>query len=189
MSVTAHSGFTQCFPFRSLLQLRQWKRQMLLLLNMNKTMLHCCRVNKFRPTRTAPCTQQIKYLMTGVVAALDTLAHSYGLYLAMAASLWSWVKPCMRSHRGFGLSLCANCYRMVPGQKTNSVQTSCWTDHVAPMLRPVIRILTMFLCCCFFSRDCGGSGKRKSGKDVVCFLMPTWMILWVLKVLYNSFHC
>lgn len=28
--------------------------------------------------------------------------------------------------------------------------------------------LTMFFWCCFISRDCGGSGKRKSGKDVFC---------------------
>lgn len=29
---------------------------------------------------------------------------------------------------------------------------------------PGWHFLTMFLCCCLFSRDCGGSGKRKSGK-------------------------
>lgn len=29
--------------------------------------------------------------------------------------------------------------------------------------------LTMLLWCCFLSRDCGGSGKRKSGKDVNFF--------------------
>lgn len=31
---------------------------------------------------------------------------------------------------------------------------------------PGWQFLTMLLCCCLFSRDCGGSGKRKSGKLV-----------------------
>lgn len=30
-------------------------------------------------------------------------------------------------------------------------------------------VLTMSLWCCFLSRDCGGSGKRKSGKDMNSF--------------------
>lgn len=49
--------------------------------------------------------------------------------------------------------------------------TGC-TDHVVfiPLTCPALPPrLTMFLCFCFSCRDCGGSGKRKSGEDVFFF--------------------
>lgn len=65
-------------------------------------------------------------------------------------------------------------------------------DHVMLILWPIFAfafMLTMFLWCCFLFRDCGGSGKRKSGEDLLYSMFILFTPYWtnILRSLYSSF--
>lgn len=86
------------------------------------------------------------------------LTHFYTPSLSppLQPPLQTRVKFCWHSLRGFGWYLCASSRERKPNPALN-LPSSCL--RIAGW-----RFLTMFLCCCLFSRDSGGSGRRKSGK-------------------------
>lgn len=61
-----------------------------------------------------------------------------------------------------------------PMQRFSCNHLPDWSSRINALTSPALTIvLTMLLWCCFFCRDCGGSGKRKSGKDLKIFLQPS----------------
>lgn len=70
---------------------------------------------------------------------------------------------CAFPPRAWLCNSCASC-------KCLALNCAGCTDHVVFIpfaCAALLPSLTMFLCFCFFCRDCGGSGKRKSGEDIV----------------------
>lgn len=54
-----------------------------------------------------------------------------------------------------------------PMQRFSCNHLPDWSSRINALTSPALTtVLTMLLWCCFFCRDCGGSGKRKSGKDL-----------------------
>lgn len=102
-----------------------------------------------------PHIHRLKHQMPCLVSGLDTFLHAQSLTAPLTPPQ-TRVKFCWHSLRGFGWYLCANSREHKPNPALN-LPSSC--VRIAGW-----RFVTMFLCCCLFSRDSGGSGRRKSGK-------------------------
>lgn len=58
-----------------------------------------------------------------------------------------------------------------------------WWSRINALIKLALTLkLIMVLWCCFFSRDCGGSGKRKSGKDLKTIYFCQYNIYWSYSI-------
>lgn len=106
------------------------------------------------------CSFNLEYLMTCFGSALDT--HTRFSWHTLSSPLPDLGQVlCAFSPRAW---LVLVCQLRLDGLQ----QLADWSCRIYTLTCPaLVLILTMFLRCCFFCRDCGGPGKRKSGEDVV----------------------
>lgn len=156
-----------------------------------KGIWYCCQVNKccsvkprqLRRPHVTPCLpfEQIhtrmgvcwlKYLMICLLSVLDTLTHPV-LYPTLSPSLPLVVGQVLHafSTRVWLVLVCQLCLDG-PRQRFSCNHLRDWSSPINALISLAHTLkLTMLLWCCFLSRDCGGSGKRKSGKNQKSFYL------------------